>query len=1064
MANIRTATYHDSTFYHTIMSAEKCLKDGLEHKKPLYVALENAKPEDISLQKETLSKDGTRAYKCFGNMTFDKLNTIWKENHNLYEVLKNERKPYFDIEFCSNTDEEADKTLMDIYNFLVIAFAKIGIEIDLQNNDEVKATASRGLWKKGIYAGKPKYSFHVVINKGYKFASVEDARTFKSYMEYLIYSEHKYLIDDENKCVIDLCVYTKNRVFKLPYQGKVLDSRPQLPQEEFVDKVSKLEDYLISYGIDNYKIIDVSPLEEFKKELVKGIKKATGINYTYAWDDTTIVKYHSYITNNNITNYKSKLDNVSLTPEFFIECIYNDDNMPYDLYMAIGSALKRVCKDDDKAFKLWDDWSKKCSNYSYEYNLRQFNNYSDNTVGYTTLFNLAIYCNDYLKDFKTNVCNQLFNTDSIGNMKTIEETSRYINLPDNAYDIYENIFIKSPMGTGKSYHLKKLLEDDFKFKRVVYLSSRRAFASSMAADFAESGFKNYLDCNFRGAENRIIISLESLNKYCYDKCDLLIIDESESIFNIISSKTLIDNKFEDNVSKFYKLMKNSKCVLTMDAYLSNRSIKPVLDIRKDCDSLYYNNLFKYEEREAIMINNKKAFVSEIINHLKANKRICVVMGSSKLGQNIIDTIRDIDELRNKKCLYYNYKNQLNYNTNVNTEWEGYDLLMYSPTITCGISYTGNNYDNLFIYAVNKGSCLMRDTFQAHKRVRNFNDNKMYVLINEEFKGYNQIQRPLNKEIIKDVLGDYRQKLLDVEIPSIKNDEANKWIFDIHIHNILERNISDLCLGNLFKLFCVEENIKVNENHCLDELIDIVEVEDNVSYNNIRSINYDTFLSHKYKIQNNEISDTEMMEYHKFTFDYRLKDDVEKKDELFDSWFNEDKNRKYVSNIKKFKTMVHQGLDEYKKNVNKLDRIEYYQQYLITYEHIYKMFKKLGVINNDGELKIDYEFTTLDFDKLVDDYKNLDKFSINQLFTDRYHKSKNKKGEDIKFTTKTVMAILNKMLKEFFNYKVESVGSFKKTIDGKQRRLQKYQIVRNDGNPKMCVFRAFGDDFGMIKRK
>ena len=61
--------------------------------------------------------------------------------------------------------------------------------------------------------------------------------------------------------------------------------------------------------------------------------------------------------------------------------------------------------------------------------------------------------------------------------------------------------------------------------------------------------------------------------------DYLIIDESESIFNIISSTTLIKSCFTECLKKLEILIQLCTKVVVMDAFLSERSIKVVENIK-----------------------------------------------------------------------------------------------------------------------------------------------------------------------------------------------------------------------------------------------------------------------------------------------------------------------------------------------------------------------------------------------------------------------------------------------------------------------------------------------------
>ena len=203
--------------------------------------------------------------------------------------------------------------------------------------------------------------------------------------------------------------------------------------------------------------------------------------------------------------------------------------------------------------------------------------------------------------------------------------------------------------------------------------------------------------------------MESLHRYNYDECDLLIIDESESIFNIISSETLLNNGVDDNLQKLKNLITNSKSILIMDAFLTNRSFKAIIDINEPTEnkvekenSYYLKNNFKYEERTA-KDWEKNQMISYIISLLNENKRVVLCSGSKKYGDKLVLNIKEHfpDWEEDNEILFYNKYNQLPNETNVNEKWSNCKVLIYSPTITCGISYTNTDapFDNLFILSI-----------------------------------------------------------------------------------------------------------------------------------------------------------------------------------------------------------------------------------------------------------------------------------------------------------------------------------------------------------------------------
>jgi superfamily II DNA or RNA helicase len=73
--------------------------------------------------------------------------------------------------------------------------------------------------------------------------------------------------------------------------------------------------------------------------------------------------------------------------------------------------------------------------------------------------------------------------------------------------------IKSSYGTGKTYLFKKLM-DEYKYKKVVFITYRQSLAYSLIEELRNDyGFKSYLDEGIECyKEPKIIIQLDSIEK------------------------------------------------------------------------------------------------------------------------------------------------------------------------------------------------------------------------------------------------------------------------------------------------------------------------------------------------------------------------------------------------------------------------------------------------------------------------------------------------------------------------------------------------------------------------
>lgn len=1053
MSNIRKITFKNIEFYFTNKSSIQCKKEDKEYIKPLYYTQERAKIDDITIRRSYTAQNG-REYTQYGNVSYEQLNEIWTQNNGLFEVLKDQRKPYFDVEFPNNELYNHKIIYKTIIKAIKKVFQKININIE---DNQIYSCYVEGKYSNGAYIGLNKHSYHIVINNNHKFQSLNDIIIFKTYLsnycnDLLIMKQYDILFKSDNGCVIDFNVYGKNQCFKLPYQSKASNNYFQVPKQQ-----SELKHFLISYGIENYDIINIDTLNKKNNNKILKIKDENKFYHIPKTSQNIVMIYDNCLKKLDENIYKSNDIIYDVSPETLIKHIYNGDTIDYNIFMAVGSALKRIYNKNpkNKGFELFDEWSKKSNKYDYNYTKEQFNGFSSQTCGYNTLFYLASMCNENIIKFKENPINFIMDDNIYKPYMNKEKMNiRYLPPINDYLNKYDNLFIKSPMGTGKSYGLHNIFNEtqdgQIKYKRIIYLSSRQAFACAMASDFEQDGFINYLDKErFNGKNERVIISLESLNRIHYDDCDILVIDESESIFNIISSETLIKNKLEENLIKLYSLITLSKKVLIMDAFLSNRSIKVLTDIKEinKTNSYYIENEYQYEERyyELCEKGDKKIMINKIINLLQEKKRVVLCTGSKTVGDMLIQNIKkhNLNMVENVNYKFYNKLNQLPNNTNVNEEWKNIQLLIYSPTITCGISYDNKNYkfDNLFIYCVNRGSSHFRDMIQAHKRIREFTDKTINICINDNYKGFNPEQYPINYEIMKEYLTTHKNELIfdnitQNNIKSLKdNDLFKNWVFDIHIYNKIEMNINMIYLNQVVMKYFKIENIVKKGYTNVDYLdVDYLEI-DNWEYDKIENINkkqYDEIIE---KFKNHKYDKEDYKKIKKYNFVSKIKT---KYDLYFNAWHTEE-NRKYINNIMNFNKMVSIGFENYEKFAKSSDNIEYYNKNLLSFYHIMNIFKRLNIIDENNNIHTMTQFKSTDFDEIVEEYKTLSPYAINQLFNNEYLKTKDKNGNKKKFTTRTAHSMLNKLLKDFFNYEIFTLKKEKIMVNKKQKKITKYMI-------------------------
>ncbi len=318
--------------------------------------------------------------------------------------------------------------------------------------------------------------------------------------------------------------------------------------------------------------------------------------------------------------------------------------------------------------------------------------------------------------------------------------------------------------------------------RVIIVSPRCSFGRKMYGDLASVGFQLYSDrdCNPATAK-RLIIQTESLHRMhghtvladakrldaeslarwharmgqavVADKVDVaadyvLILDESEAICAQMNSIETHKGNHVTNHEVLEYLIKGASRAVIMDAHMTARSTDLVLALRpareatdqhaaRAAPKLIVNSnqhvkrsvtvlndyapmklnkaTDKYERSSTTVVND--IGLDECIEAALAAGEKCVFYSSSKTSA--LSTYAKLKD-RYKVKVYHGEstpeeKKELE---DVDTHWRGIDLLIYTSTITVGVSFSGQYFNRLFAYFTASTVCP-RDNLQALGRVRSY---------------------------------------------------------------------------------------------------------------------------------------------------------------------------------------------------------------------------------------------------------------------------------------------------------------------------------------------------------
>lgn len=263
------------------------------------------------------------------------------------------------------------------------------------------------------------------------------------------------------------------------------------------------------------------------------------------------------------------------------------------------------------------------------------------------------------------------------------------------------------------------------------LSFRQTFSGNIKEKFPEftlySELKGNINCS------QLIIQVESLYRMMINPGDevpdLLVLDECESIFEQFGSGLQRD-KQQDCFEKFRYLMRYSKHIVCMDANISDRTYR-LLEIMRGLDGvLYHCNRYKNcTEDNYILTPDKYKWLALLYSAVEADEPIAVPISSKEIADTIVRNLTK--KYPNKKIKLYSSETSMSekreHFSDVNAFWKEYDVLVYTPTVSAGVSFEQKHFRKIFGYFTDL-SCPVETCGQMIGRIRDVGDKKYYICI------------------------------------------------------------------------------------------------------------------------------------------------------------------------------------------------------------------------------------------------------------------------------------------------------------------------------------------------
>ena len=307
------------------------------------------------------------------------------------------------------------------------------------------------------------------------------------------------------------------------------------------------------------------------------------------------------------------------------------------------------------------------------------------------------------------------------------------------FELAPTLVVHAMMKMGKTKALKSYLAryfpDGLDSPVVRFISFRQTFSSNIKNKFPN--FTSYSDVEGPLTQDKLIVQVESLWRLAINpgaqKPDVLILDECESIFEQFDSGLV--KRFADCFGKFQYLMKYSKHVICMDANISDRTYRILRRMRPGfgragdtiyhhdthqnaCDDLYY------------MTVDKPKWLSMLYKCVENDEKIVIPTSSRKNAKTLH---RDLTkQFPDKYILIYtsdtNFSIKREHFSDVDKYWSRADILIYTPTVSAGVSFeVVGHFDKMFCYFFDR-SCPAETCIQMMGRVRDLGAKEYYICI------------------------------------------------------------------------------------------------------------------------------------------------------------------------------------------------------------------------------------------------------------------------------------------------------------------------------------------------
>lgn len=391
------------------------------------------------------------------------------------------------------------------------------------------------------------------------------------------------------------------------------------------------------------------------------------------------------------------------------------------------------------------------------------------------------------------------------------------------------VFVKSCMNTQKTRNLHPLISGG-KYRKILVVSYRVTLDKEYLRQLEQYGFQLYSAISkHRITSDRVIIQIDSLHRY-HGSTDLLILDEICSTMDHLTSFT---KEKQMNYDALTEHIQASKKAIICDAGLTDQHVNNLRVMAPKRTFHIVENIYKPFTNRVVKMSNVSSasthFTAYVLKQLGLGKRVVCPVNSIKVVDVLFKKITDeYPDLVIAKI------------TSMTEEplsvekWGSLDCLLYTPSISAGISYNDLHFDISVCYFTSR-SCQSNTCTQMINRVRQLKSDEIYIFVQDV-----SCYLPTKVEEIEEHLylshrvNDIIQNKFKLQSSVIQQSfRKTAWYYEIVSHlqreNISKRNLSG-CIWAILEehgMVVTHDNEFFNDCSIVDLIPEITAIKANL---------------------------------------------------------------------------------------------------------------------------------------------------------------------------------------------------------------------------------------------